>query len=149
MSETRAMLAETADRLFADLSAQAEFPRRWAPFAEAGFPSVLIPEEAGGFGGDWGDAFAVLRLAGFHALALPVGETILATLLLHRAGLDRPEGALSFAATCSGRIESGHFTGTLAGVPFGRDATALVAMLDGRLLLLDRRSEERRVGKEC
>ena len=38
--------------------------------------TLLVPEDKRGFGGDWGDLFAVLRLAGIHALAAPLGETI-------------------------------------------------------------------------
>ena len=90
MSENRAVLVDTAEAVFAE-AATAGF----APIAAAGFAGLLVAEEKGGFGGDWGDLFAVLRIAGGLALDLPVGETIVAAKLLSDAGRDVPEGPLA------------------------------------------------------
>jgi acyl-CoA dehydrogenase len=90
MTEQRGMLVETAQSVFA----QAEI-RGFAPISEAGFPTLLIAEEHGGFGGDWGDLFAVLRVAGGRALALPMGETIIAAKILSDAGVAYPDGPLT------------------------------------------------------
>jgi hypothetical protein len=54
-------------------------------------PACSCPRMQGGFGGDWGDFFAVMRLAGETTLSLPIGETILATRLLADAGLGRAD----------------------------------------------------------
>jgi acyl-CoA dehydrogenase len=89
MSENRDMLTDMATGLFAEI-AGADFDAGWARLSEAGFASLLIPEVKGGFGGDWGDVFAVMRLAGFHAITLPLGETIVAAKLLSDAGQDVP-----------------------------------------------------------
>lgn len=89
MSEHRAMLIETAEAVFAE-AATAGF----AAVLEAGFVSLLIAEERGGFGGDWGDLFAVLRIAGGRALDLPIGETIVAAKLLSDARQTVPSGPL-------------------------------------------------------
>jgi acyl-CoA dehydrogenase len=89
MSENRAMLVDTAEAVFTQAVSEG-----FAPIAEAGFASLLIGEDKGGFGGDWGDAFAVLRLAGAKALDLPVGETIIAAKLLSDVGADIPDGPL-------------------------------------------------------
>src|ERR1700684_4665557 len=60
----------------------------WDAVAEAGRPWISLPEEAGGEGGDLADALAVLRLAGYHGLPLPLAETgVLAGWLLAGAGL--------------------------------------------------------------
>ena len=71
------MIAEMAGRLFGDLAARRGegFEAIWRPVEEAGFASLLIGEERGGFGGGWQEMFLVQRLAGYHALAAPVGET--------------------------------------------------------------------------
>ncbi len=73
MSGMRQPLLATAERLFAQ-RADSDMLR------EAGFADVLRPERDGGFGGDWGDMFALLRLAGYlhpssaiGSLALPAG----------------------------------------------------------------------------
>jgi acyl-CoA dehydrogenase len=63
MSDNRTLLTDMAAGLFADLAGK-PFAEAWPQVAEAGFATLLVPEEAGGFGGDWGDVLAVLRLAG-------------------------------------------------------------------------------------
>jgi acyl-CoA dehydrogenase len=90
MSENRAMLVDTAEAVFTEV-----VNKGFALIAEAGFASLLIAEDRGGFGGDWGDLFAVLRIAGAKALDLPVGETIVAAKLLSDAGKIVPGGPLS------------------------------------------------------
>jgi acyl-CoA dehydrogenase len=81
MSEGRAILVETARSVFTEAKQHG-----FAPILVAGFQSLLISEDGGGFGGDWGDLFAVLRIAGGLALTLPIGETIIAAKLLSDAG---------------------------------------------------------------
>ncbi|HWA89346.1 MAG TPA: acyl-CoA dehydrogenase family protein [Rhizomicrobium sp.] len=72
MSELRAILADTVERV---LSAAPD----WAAIEAAGLDKVLVPEDAGGFGGNWEDAFVVVRACGAHAIDLPLPEAILDT----------------------------------------------------------------------
>ncbi len=72
MSAAREMLCDTARAVFADASAGG-----MAPVEAAGFGLLLVPEADGGFGGDWGDANAVLRIAGVAVPELPVADLIL------------------------------------------------------------------------
>lgn len=88
------MLVDTAKTVFA-----AAKDGGFAPIIEAGFSGLLIGEDQGGFGGDWGDLFAVLRVAGGLALPLPIGETIIAAKLLSDAGQPVPGGELGLDAT--------------------------------------------------
>jgi len=140
-----AMLTEAAARLFGDLAAKrdAGFAELWTPVEEAGFPLLLVPEADGGFGGSWQDAFAVLRLAGYHALPLPVGEAIIAAWLLNGSGLDQPEGLATIAPRIDGKLADGRFTGSVAGVPWGGEATAILAISDGQLIVLTGADAER------
>lgn len=113
MSDNRQQLVEMADALFADL-AGLSFVDAWPRLEEAGFGSLLIDESDGGFGGDWGDLAAIMRLAGYHALEAPLGEHVVAMHLLADAELKTPEGPLSLAVHSGG------------GVPFGRHVTAAI-----------------------
>lgn len=122
MSENRAQLAEMADGLFAELRTK-EFAEAWPQLEEAGFGLLLVPEDAGGFGGDWGDLAAVMRLAGMHALAAPLGESIVAHHLLHDAGIEMPSGLVTLAPAHDGPV------------PWGRDAKACIVPREGQLLL--------------
>lgn len=69
MSAAREMLCDTARAVFAE--------GRVGALTEAGFGLLLAAEADGGFGGDWGDAVAVLRIAGETNPALPVAEAVL------------------------------------------------------------------------
>lgn len=106
MSDTRRMLAEMADPLFAELGAGASTERDWARLEELGLPLLLVSEAEGGFGGTWEDALVVFRLAGFHALALPLPEAIIAG----RAQEGSPEhfllGAFARSAQIAGALDA-------------------------------------------
>ena len=70
MSELRALLADTTERV---LGSNPD----WATIENAGLTKVLVPEEQGGFGGTWEDAFVVVRACGAHAVDYPIVEGIL------------------------------------------------------------------------
>jgi alkylation response protein AidB-like acyl-CoA dehydrogenase len=70
MSELRALLSDTTERVLGSNPS-------WAAVEDAGLTKVLVPEEQGGFGGTWEDAFVVVRACGAHAIDHPVAEAIL------------------------------------------------------------------------
>ena len=106
MTDTRNMIAETAERLFAahldttviEAAEAGTWPRGlWDEIAANGLDRVPIPAEQDGTGGCWEDAFVILTAAGRHAAPVPLAETIGAGWLLARAGQDVPAGPLSLA----------------------------------------------------
>src|SRR3981081_8858 len=104
--DTRDMLLETADRFFtqrcgrevvnsvekgawpADLRKEIE---------EMGLPLIAVPEDKGGVGGTLADMLALLRLAGSHAVPVPLAETALANLLVAAAGGEPKAGPATLA----------------------------------------------------
>ena len=113
MSEHRAFFRETVERILADTldqnaieaCAHRRFPTALhTALAENGIPLVLVPEAAGGVGGDVGDALAVMRAAGAAAAPGPILEGIVANALLACAGAPLALGpvALTFAETVEG-----------------------------------------------
>ena len=70
MSELRALLADTTERV---LAANPD----WAAVEDAGLTKVLVSEEQGGFGGNWEDAFVVVRACGTHAIDHRIAQAIL------------------------------------------------------------------------
>ncbi|MGX7706525.1 acyl-CoA dehydrogenase family protein [Methylobacterium sp. Gmos1] len=136
-----AMLRETADRLLADrLTPQARataaagaWPAAlWSALDEVGLPAAILPEEAGGFGVPVADALSLLTVAGRHALPLPLADTMLAGLLLARAGIAVPAGPLAVAQGSQIHLDAaGRATGHAWGVAFGRHARAVVALAEG------------------
>jgi acyl-CoA dehydrogenase len=150
------MLREAADRLFqahCDTATrraadQGRWPAAlWAAVEEAGLPRALVPEEAGGFGVPVADALSLLKVAGAHALPMPLAETMLASWLLAGAGLNIPDGPLGAAPVRDGEsltltsVEGDwRIAGTLTRIPWARDVDRLVVLSDARIVLAGRDS---------
>jgi alkylation response protein AidB-like acyl-CoA dehydrogenase len=91
MSEQRALLCDTAEAVFAEAATAG-----MAPVEAAGFAQLLTPD----FGGDWGDAFAILRIAGAKVPHLPVGELVVG------GEVTRPFGAFIRVAQSAGALDA-------------------------------------------
>ena len=135
MSESQEMLAQTADDIFSSV-ANCEFVDGWPVVEEAAFGILLLKEEAGGFGGDWSDFFAVTRSAGQRAVGLPIAEMILGSWFADSAGLTVPTGALSIATVVDGTISGKNFAGQLRHVPWGRHVAYVVCVCEQQVLLI-------------
>jgi len=96
MSAARDMLCDTARAVFAEAATKGI-----APVEEAGFALLLVPEEDGGFGGDWGDVHAVLQIAGVMVPDLPVAELIADETLQPAAMVSLMAGAMGRALALS------------------------------------------------
>jgi acyl-CoA dehydrogenase len=104
-------------------------PEIWSAVAEAGLPWISVPEEAGGEGGDLADALAVLRLAGYHALPLPLAETgVLAGWLLAASGLRAARVPTTVASGPGLAWSAGTVRGSAAHVAWGRAAEHVVVL---------------------
>jgi len=135
MSESQAILSSTAESIFGDIGGR-KFADAWPSIAEAAFATLLVPEESGGFGGDWSDVSAVQRAAGSHALSLPIGESIVAAYLVTGAGFEVSDEPMSIAARAEGTVWNERFSGTLRGVPWGAEVVLVVAVLSDKLLIV-------------
>ena len=147
MSEMRAILADTASRLFAEhcgreavVRAREAWPAAlWRAIEAAGLASASIAEARGGPGADLGDVMAILRAAGYHAAPVPLAETLLAAWMLSESGMDVPSGPLAVAAMpdedlALARAGKGwRLSGTARHIPWARDcrALAVLAQADG------------------
>jgi acyl-CoA dehydrogenase len=150
------MLRETADRLFqthcntaTQRSAdQGSWPATlWAAVEDAGLHRALVPEAAGGFGVAVPDALSLLKVAGAHAVPLPLAETMLASWLLGGAGMDIPDGPLTVGPVRDGesvtltKVDGGwRVSGTLSRVPWARDVDRLVVLAGSRVALVGKQA---------
>lgn len=132
MSETLDLILQTAEKLFSqhcnkELINQAENGQfaddLWQEIEETGLLLAGVPENYDGIGGDIADFFRLLELAGKHCIPLPLAETYIARLALHEAGIDIPDGPLSFAKA-----------GTT--IPFGRFVSGIVLWSEQELRYL-------------
>lgn len=141
LAEQRVLLADTLDRLLLrSATTQAQLSEDWIPallheLDEMGVPLLLVPEDAGGIGGNWEDALVVARAVGAHAVGMPVCESVLAHWLAARAGFASVAGLTGLAPTAVGALEPAadggiRFTGTLHSVPWGRHLDHVVAVLE-------------------
>jgi acyl-CoA dehydrogenase len=79
----------------------------WQALEETGMTRAVLPESAGGAGLEFADAMAVLRRTAWHALPVPLAETMVAGRLLVAAGLQVPEGPLTVATGEAKRVPWG------------------------------------------
>ncbi|RFU21200.1 acyl-CoA dehydrogenase family protein [Geodermatophilus marinus] len=126
----------------------------WADLAAAGLTGVGVPEEAGGSGGETGDAVAITATLAAGAAAVPVAEHLLvAAPALLAAGLELPDPAEPLTVATGGVVHAepvddgdgpGRWTltGTAAEVPWAGVArhvavlAAAPAGIEGEVLAL-------------
>ncbi|QGP80596.1 acyl-CoA dehydrogenase family protein [Sphingobium sp. CAP-1] len=120
----------------------------WQAFTDSGFLDALVAEEAGGAGLSLADAAPLIALLGYHAVPLPVGDSMIARALLAAAGMDVPDGPIAIAtghgpvpfAGVAGHILAGSSEAPVltvaGGEPTGvhHDIDAYVSGVDGRAL---------------
>jgi acyl-CoA dehydrogenase len=111
----------------------------WSALEEAGITAI-------GAGGEddvaFADALELIRRAGYHALPVPLAETIIARRMLARVGIEAPDGAITLAVPGSGdlpKLENGKLVGFIRNVPFGGSASYAVVATEGQLHLADSR----------
>jgi acyl-CoA dehydrogenase len=141
VADTENIVAQTAERIFADLADAQTINRDkkgtwkaplWKALAEAGLPLSWVAEEHGGSGATLADGFAVLGAAGRFALPVPLAETMLAGWLLSQANMASPDGEMTVAPTGpKDRFivnADGTLSGRARGVPFARDAKHIAVL---------------------
>lgn len=144
MAESENIVAETAEKIFADLADPQTINRDnkggwkaplWQALTEAGLPLAWVPEDCGGSGASLAEGFSVLSAAGRFAVAVPLAETMLAGWLLAQAKITSPDGAMTVApAGPRDRIAlnaDGTLSGRARGVPFAKDAKHIAVLAQG------------------
>ena len=141
----------TPDHLIADL-ARRVFERRerpppadafdrelWETCKQAGLEQVLITGEASALR----DGAAVVTLAGYHAARVPLAEAMVARWTAMRVGWSEESAIPTVAPHAEEAVFRPHgrgatrLRGRLEGVPFGRHASAVFAVVDDRLLRIE------------
>lgn len=144
MSETRALIADTAERLFRDVATKEviEAAERdvwptdlWSTVEQTGLTQALI-RDGGSEGPSLGDAGAIVRAGGKYAAPIPLPETLLAGWILSSAGMAVPEGPLTIAPVerthdlvLNRSGEAPTLTGTARRVPWARHAKAIAVVI--------------------
>ena len=134
MTELRTILEESVARVFDenidnDFLSQVEesgWPEElWNTIGELGVPKVLVSEDRGGMGGSWADTYVVIRRCGYACIPLPVPEIILAAWFAEHAAIELPGGppGLIPHPISAGEVADDSFSGSIARIPWGRDAT--------------------------
>jgi acyl-CoA dehydrogenase len=144
VTEVENIVAETAERIFADLADAQTINRDkkggwktplWQALTEAGLPLAWVAEDCGGSGASLAEGFSVLSAAGRFALAVPLAETMLAGWLLSQADIASPEGAMTVApAGPRDRITvdaDGTLSGRARSVPFASDTRHIAVLAQG------------------
>jgi acyl-CoA dehydrogenase len=144
VAESENIVAETAEKIFADLAdAQTINSDKngswkaplWQALTESGLPLSWVSDDLGGSGASLAEGFSVLSAAGRFALAVPLAETMLAGWLLAQAKIASPEGEMTVApASPRDRITlnaDGTLSGRARGVPFAKVAKHIAVLASG------------------
>jgi acyl-CoA dehydrogenase len=144
VAESENIVAETAERIFADFADIRTINRDrnggwkaplWQALEQAGLPLSWVPEDCGGAGASLAEGFSVLSSAGRFAIAVPLAETMLAGWLLAQAKIPAPAGAMTVAPAAPKdriRLEAdGTLSGRARGVPFAGDVSHLAVLAQG------------------
>ncbi|WP_050387728.1 acyl-CoA dehydrogenase family protein [Bradyrhizobium pachyrhizi] len=144
MAESENIVAETAEKIFADLADAQTINHDkqgawkaplWQALTEAGLPLSWVPDDLGGSGASLAEGFSVLNVAGRHAIAVPLAETMLAGWLLTQARIASPEGEMTvLPASPKDRVTlnaDGSLSGRARGVPFAKDAKHFAVLASG------------------
>jgi acyl-CoA dehydrogenase len=155
MSEMQELIKDTTSKLMERYSSKEVVndaengqwaSQLWDHLDEYGMMTVAIPEELGGNGGDYSDAFSILRLAGKHSAPIPIAETYLANWLL--SGLGEPVSTEIITLAFNKDLNPFQFvkngtgwvvTGKARNVPYARFAEKLLVLgetSDGPILSL-------------
>ena len=142
--ETENIVAETAERIFADLADAQTINNDkegrwktplWQALTEAGLPLSWVGEDCGGSGASLAEGFSVLSSAGRFAVAVPLAETMLAGWLLAQPKIASPDGAMTVApASPKDRIAlnaDGTLSGRARGIPFAKAAKHIAVLATG------------------
>src|SRR3954451_5489789 len=142
--ESENIVAETAERIFADLADAQTINNDkegrwkaplWQALSESGLPLSWVPEEFGGSGASLAEGFSVLSSAGRFAVAVPLAETMLAGWLLAQAKIASPDGAMTVApAHPKDRLSlnaDGALSGRARGIPFANAAKHIAVLATG------------------
>jgi acyl-CoA dehydrogenase len=142
--ESENIVAETAEKIFADLADAQTINRDktgawkaplWQALTEAGLPLSWVPEDCDGSGVSLAEGFGVLSAAGRFGIAVPLAETMLAGWLLSQSKIASPEGVMTVApASPKDRIAvgaDGTLSGRARGVPFAKDAKHIAVLAHG------------------
>ena len=135
VAESENIVAETAEKIFADLADAQTINRDkkgewkaplWQALTDAGLTLSWVPEDCGGSGASLAEGFSVLSAAGRFAIAMPLAETMLAGWLLAQAKIASPGGEMTVVpASPKDRITvnaDGSLSGRAPGVPFAKVA---------------------------
>ncbi|HET7491927.1 MAG TPA: acyl-CoA dehydrogenase family protein [Bradyrhizobium sp.] len=141
MAEVEDIVAQTAERIFADLADPQAINHDknggwkaplWHALSEAGLPLSWVPENCGGSGAGLAEGFAVLSAAGRFALSLPLAETMLAGWLLSQAKIASPAGEMTLTPTApKDRITllaNGSLSGRVRDIPFASESKHIAVL---------------------
>ena len=129
---TDRLLAEHCDPEVVTTAEDGTWPEAlWDALEESALTRAWIPEGLGGPGTGLADGFAIVRLAGTHAVPAPLAETLLAGWLASEADLEAPEGPLTVApvdATSTIGLDGDALVGSATRVPYARSCGHLAVV---------------------
>ncbi len=150
LTETDNFVAETAERIFADLADAQTINHDkqgswkaplWQALTDNGLALSWVPEDCDGSGTSMAEGFSVLSAAGRAGVSVPLAETMLAGWLLAQGKIQSPEGMMTVApASPRDRLTlnaDGTISGRARAVPFAKEAKYIAVIAGSSIALID------------
>lgn len=149
MNEITKLIEESVSSLFVryansnatEIMESGSFPTKfWNEFTDGGWCNIALTEDEGGAGMGLAGGYILMRLSGYHAVPLPIVESIIGTYLLAVAELPLTTDFTALAIVDSVFKEDG--VQVVPRVPWARHASGLLVVIPGetnaRVALIDR-----------
>ncbi|MBQ0723858.1 MAG: acyl-CoA dehydrogenase [Cycloclasticus sp.] len=133
MNELSQLIEDSATRLFEGFATEqayqtmesGEFPQTlWQDFVNDGWLRTALTEEQGGAGLGLAGGFTLMRLAGYHAVPLPIVESLIATYLAASSGIEINDELLVPALISHPIDQSSDLV--LSNIPWARHASGVL-----------------------
>jgi acyl-CoA dehydrogenase len=136
------LFAENVDKTVLEKFEAGQWPQKlWSLLVDNGLTLALASESSGGIAASWAESYPILRGLGYWQVPLPLAETMVASLVLSRAGLAIPEGAIALIdeqqAVSLTRASDGTWSGTMNRVPWARYCRWALASTAAGIVLFD------------
>lgn len=139
------MIVDVTNNIFKDLATKEAIDKSengewtqdlWDVLKESELISIGVPEDLGGSGGDFEDAFSIIYLAGKYAAPVPISETIISKRLLADIEQKANDDLVTFSFEKDQVVkvkeanEGAVVSGTLTNVPWARHVRTVVTLAE-------------------
>jgi acyl-CoA dehydrogenase len=138
------LFAENVDKSLLERFESGQWPAKlWSLVEDNGLTLALASEVSGGIAASWAECYPIFRGLGYWQVPVPLADTMIAALLLSRAGLEVPNGPIALideSQIAELKLGSdGTLSGKASNIAWARYCRSALISFPDRLVLVDLR----------